>query len=85
MLAAIERHRAWLVTSGELARRRLSHLQLRVETILKERVVAAADRVLGVSREVERGYEGKTDPYQVAERLFAGVLAGESGGREVPS
>jgi hypothetical protein len=45
-----------------------------VETILKERVVAAADRVLGVDREVERGHERKVDPYRVADRLFAGVL-----------
>src|SRR6185503_17806571 len=74
LLAAIERHRAWLEESGELARRRRSHLRLRVETILKERVVAAADRVLGVEREVERGHLQKTDPYRVADRLFAGVL-----------
>lgn len=82
VLGAIERHREWLESSGELARRRLSHLRLRVETLLKERVVAAADRVLGVSREVELGYRSKTDPYQVADRLFRGVLAGA---QEVPS
>jgi GTPase len=82
LLAAIERHRAWLEESGELARRRRSHLRLRVETILKERVVAAADRVLGVDREVERGFAAGTDPYQVADRLFAGVIhQGEEWGR----
>jgi LAO/AO transport system kinase len=74
LLAEIERHRDYLQTSGEIDRRRRSHLRLRVETILKERVVAAADRVLGVDREVERGHERKVDPYQVADRLFAGVL-----------
>jgi hypothetical protein len=37
-------------------------------------VVAAADRVLGVDREVERGHTEKIDPYRVADRLFAGVL-----------
>ena len=57
--------------SGEIERRRRSHLRLRVETILKERVVAAADRVLGVDREVERGHRRKIDPYRVADRLFA--------------
>ena len=74
LLAEIERHRDYMLTSGEIERRRRSHLRLRVETILKERVVAAADRVLGVDREVERGHERKVDPYQVADRLFAGVL-----------
>jgi len=74
VLAEIERHREHLATSGEIERRRRSHLRLRVETILKERVVAAADRVLGVDREVERGYDQRLDPYRVADRLFSGVL-----------
>jgi len=74
VLAEIERHREHLATSGEIDRRRLSHLRLRVETILKERVVAAADRVLGVDREVERGHDQRIDPYRVADRLFSGVL-----------
>jgi LAO/AO transport system kinase len=78
VLEAVEKHRAWLTASGELERRRRSHLRLRVETILKERVVAAADRVLGVEREVERGFAALDDPYRVADRLFSGVL--EHGG-----
>jgi LAO/AO transport system kinase len=75
VLAEVERHRAYLFDSGEIERRRRWHLRLRVETILKERVVAAADRLLGVGREVERGYQQRLDPYQVADRLFAEVLA----------
>jgi LAO/AO transport system kinase len=74
LLDEIERHREYLQSSGEMDRRRRSHLRLRVETILKERVVAAADRVLGVDREVERGHQRKVDPYRVADRLFTGVL-----------
>jgi LAO/AO transport system kinase len=74
LLDAIERHREFLRASGEIEHRRLSHLRLRVETILKERVVAAADRVLGVDREVERGHRQRLDPYRVADRLFSGVL-----------
>jgi LAO/AO transport system kinase len=89
VLAAVERHRAFLTESGELERRRRSHLRLRVETLLKERVVAAADRVLGVEREVERGFAAKDDPYRVADRLFSGVLehAEEvaAGGEESPA
>jgi hypothetical protein len=80
VLADVERHREHLRTSGELDQRRRSHLRLRVETILKERVVAAADRVLGLEREIERGFEQRLDPYRVADRLFAGVVAGESDG-----
>lgn len=74
VLSEIERHREHLASSGEMERRRRSHLRLRVETILKERVVAAADRVLGVDREVARGYDDKSDPYRVADRLFSGVI-----------
>lgn len=77
VLAAVERHREHLDATGELERRRRAHLRLRVETILKERIVAAADRVLGVEREVERGFEQRTDPYRVADRLFSGVLHSE--------
>jgi LAO/AO transport system kinase len=74
VLAEVERHRAHLVAGGELAQRRRAHLRLRVETLLKERIVAAADRVLGVDREVERGFEQHVDPYRVADRLFSGVI-----------
>jgi LAO/AO transport system kinase len=77
VIAAIERHREHLSASGELDRRRRAHLRLRVETILKERIVAAADRVLGVEREVERGFGERTDPYRVADRLFSGVMHSE--------
>jgi LAO/AO transport system kinase len=78
--AAADRHLAWLAESGELERRRRSHLRLRVETILKERVVREADRVLGLDREVERGFTARLDPYCVAERLFAGVVRPETAG-----
>ena len=74
LLEQIEKHHRFLIESGEIERRRRSHLRLRVETILKERVVAAADRVLGVDREVERGHQQRLDPYRVADRLFSGVL-----------
>jgi len=92
LLAEVERHREHLVASGELAVRRRSHLRLRVETLLEERVVAAADQVLGLDREVERGFAARLDPYQVADRLFSGVVdamrerpeggAGERGRRD---
>jgi len=76
VLAEVERHREHLIATGEMEKRRVSHLRLRVETILKERVVAAADRILGVEREVERGFGEREDPYLVADRLFTGVVRG---------
>jgi len=76
LLTEVERHREHLIARGEMEKRRISHLRLRVETILKERVVAAADRILGVENEVERGFSEHEDPYQVADRLFTGVLRG---------
>jgi len=82
LLTEVERHREHLIANGEMAKRRISHLRLRVETILKERVVAAADRILGVESEVERGFSEHQDPYQVADRLFTGVLRGADGALE---
>ncbi|MEO8504504.1 MAG: methylmalonyl Co-A mutase-associated GTPase MeaB [Acidobacteriota bacterium] len=73
LAAEIARHRAYLAESGELAVRRRSHLRLRVESILKARVLAAAETTLGLEREVERGFSARVDPYTLADTLFTGV------------
>jgi GTPase len=80
VLAAVDRHRAHLVESGELAERRRDHLLLRVEMALKARVLAAASERLELQAEIERAFAEKVDPYTVAERVFAGVtrLGGEA-------
>jgi GTPase len=80
VLAAVDRHRAHLVESGELAERRRDHLRLRVEMALKARVLAAASERLELQAEIERAFAEKVDPYTVAERVFAGVtrLGGEA-------
>ena len=72
-------HRAHLVESGGLEERRRQLLRLRVEAILKERVLAAADETLGVEHEVERGLAEHHDPYRVADRLFAGAVSAARG------
>ncbi len=77
--AAIERHRAWLGEGERLAERRRSQLRLRVETILKERVLAAAREEAGLESEVARGFAERADPYTLADQLFRGVVAAESG------
>jgi len=73
LAAAIARHRAHLDESGELAARRRSHLRLRIESILKDRVLAAADRERGLERAIERAFAERTDPYTVADALFVEV------------
>lgn len=75
VIEALAAHRRHLEESGELAARRRALLRLRVEAILKERVLAAAEESVGVEREVERGLAERDDPYAVAERLFAGAVA----------
>ncbi len=82
LVAEIERHRAWLAESGELEARRRSQLRLRVEAILKQRVLTAAEEGERLEREVDHAFRQGIDPYRTAERLFAEVVAEESGGRE---
>jgi LAO/AO transport system kinase len=74
VLARAEEHRRRLAEGGGLADRRRAQLRLRVETILKDHVLAEAGASGGLDREVERGLAERLDPYAVAERLFAGVV-----------
>jgi LAO/AO transport system kinase len=74
LLAAIERHRAHLETTGELALRRKDQLRLRVETILKDRVLSEARRDAHLDAAVERGFRERVDPYALAERLFTELV-----------
>jgi LAO/AO transport system kinase len=78
LLAAIAQHREHLDASGELAARRRAQLRLRVATILKERVLAAAQEHLGFERAIDRGFAERTDPYALSEELFNGVLEAEA-------
>jgi LAO/AO transport system kinase len=74
LVAAIERHRAWMAAGGRLAARRKAQLELRVEAILKDRMLAAARAEAGLDREVARGFAEHIDPYRLAEELFEGVV-----------
>jgi LAO/AO transport system kinase len=73
VLVEVEKHRAHLVESGELAERRRDHLRLRVESALKQRVLATASEHLGLQSEIDGAFRDKVDPYTVADRVFAGV------------
>jgi len=71
---AVAAHQGWLEQSGELADRRAASLRLRVENLLKERILDQADRIVGLDREMARAVAERTDPYRVADRLFEGVI-----------
>ena len=74
LLAEVESHREHLSTSGEYDTRRFHQLRLRVETILKARVLEAADQALGLEEQLVRAYKEGADPYSVASRLFESVM-----------
>lgn len=77
LLAAVERHREHLTATGELTARRRAQLRLRVATILKDRILAAAEEHAGLDRAIARGHATRVDPYALAGELFSGVLRAE--------
>lgn len=72
-------HRRWLESGNELVQRRRDQLRLRVENILKEKVLNTARRDDGLDSELDRALREGTDPYGIAERLFSGVVAVSTG------
>ena len=56
--------------------RRFQQLRLRVEILLKERILATADHSVGMELFLRSGYSNGTDPYTLAESLFEGALMG---------
>ncbi len=77
LLGAIEKHLSWMKEGERLARRRREQLRLRVEAILKDRVLAAARDEAGLEREVERAFAERVDPYRIADALFRDVVRAE--------
>ncbi len=73
LLAEVKRHQEWLAGGDELERRRRSRLRLRVENLLKERVLVAVDEVVGLQSTLDRAFEARDDPYTVADLLFSAV------------
>lgn len=80
LLEEVKGHRRWLEETEELARRRRIHLRLRVENILKQRVLATARHLLDLDREIERAYAQRMDPYRLARRVYREVVEAERQG-----
>jgi LAO/AO transport system kinase len=78
LLEAVKEHRLWLQETGELENRLRIHLRLRVENILKERILASAEDLVGLERAVTGGFERHEDPYSLADSIFRNVVAGET-------
>jgi LAO/AO transport system kinase len=79
LLEKVERHREWLVTSGELGRRRIRGLRLRVENLLRDRILELAGEAHGIELELEIAQAERADPYTVAGRLFDRALRSLAG------
>ncbi len=78
LVEALDAHRAWLVQSGALARRRLRRASAEIEAIalatLRGRMAGLQDgsRVADLA---ERVVEGMLDPYAAADELVAGLTS----------
>ena len=78
VVAALEKHRAWMEERGVLAERRAKRAAREIETIavtaLRERIGSlSGDRRLGAL--AERIVSGALDPYAAADELVAGLTA----------
>ncbi len=79
LVEALESHRRWLGEEGRLSARRRRRLGLRVEEVLKRRVLAAAQRGDRLERELDRALAEGLDPYRAADRLFRELAPAEPG------
>jgi LAO/AO transport system kinase len=72
---AVERHRAWLVSTGELARRRRRRLASEVAGIVTRRLHArtAPGAWPGFERLVDAVATGRLDPYSAAGEILIGL------------
>jgi LAO/AO transport system kinase len=76
VVAAIEKHRAWMDHSGELQRRREARAQVEVEAIAVETVRRRFGEIHGAAALHElavRVASGKLDPYAAADELVASL------------
>ena len=75
----LDRCRDDLAATDQLARRRFDHLRLRVESLLERHILAATAEAVDLDAELEAAAARREDPYTLAARLFAAVLARHRG------
>ena len=79
LVEAVERHRAWLADSGELARRRRARARRRIHDVVDRDLRKAAWSSTESAAALERGLdaieEGGATPYSVARGILEGLLA----------
>ena len=78
LLAALDKHRAWLTRSGEFGRRRHARASAEIEAIAVGEVRARFAEVHGsavLSRSAQRVIDGELDPYRAADDLVASLTA----------
>ncbi|MFQ5536653.1 MAG: methylmalonyl Co-A mutase-associated GTPase MeaB [Gemmatimonadota bacterium] len=79
LLDAVDRHRAWLLESGEMERRRRARARIRVQDVVDRELRRVAWRSSRVQDLLEEGLDeiqrGEETPYSVAGRILEAVLA----------
>jgi LAO/AO transport system kinase len=78
LVAAVDKHHAWMVSSGELARRRQARASSEIEAIAVENVRRRFSEIHGAAALTElatRVSAGKLDPYAAADELVASLPA----------
>lgn len=80
VVAAIDEHREWMVSHGELERRRRHRASTEVEAIAVQRLREELGDVRGggaIESLAKRVVSGATDPYTAAESLISGLREGK--------
>lgn len=78
LLAAVEAHRGWLGSSGELERRRRDRARIRVRDVVDRelrRVAWAATSGEALEAGLDGILSGDATPYSVSRRILQGILA----------
>jgi LAO/AO transport system kinase len=74
LLAQLDECHRELDRSGELEERRFLHLRLRVENLLKGRILEETRRALRFDEELRDAWSRREDPYSLSKRLFEVVV-----------
>lgn len=78
LMARLQQHRAWLTSTGELARRQRRRAAAEIEAIALARLRAGIGRLdpgSGLDGLADEVVRGRTDPYSGADRLLAALAA----------